>query len=770
MPFFRSKSGSRIAMREDRRTPSRKATRAASLASEKAVAAGDGSESSTVFEELQLPLPSSPSVSQRTGGRNGSRSPSMPPSSVSVPPSSASTVKAIGRIEHKSLRLRRSISWPAAAAPSAAELSRFAASLERTSRTAAVADVAQRATLADVTSVIADSERHPATLQSMKSEAAEASSSSAAAPPQRRSVHYSDGTADELDSPPQPGPDPRAQQPPRSRKSVLESSAVFELNETRAQLAQAQDEVRRLLNEAKSARSERDSAVQRAHEHAAIARREVESHSELVVTSIRQAEEAMARRFQEVARAIEANTTERVSQMATQVEMLAARESRLAHELRELKESCSDAVNGFARQMERSTFERLDAERARKEEATEMRALVGQLLQMGEAVQQAAATAAADAADARTAAFAASPAAPSQPALLPHNPPSHSPSTSVGMAAAHSTMAGAVFNAPAALVSLARLAAMCVVNVLMRTTILTSNGQAATPSSPATPELHKAIGSPPDLPAPSPSLSPPAILCTAPDVSQPRALHKDLLAEISSAGGSPMRLRSGSNGSSFKTKPSPLGSPRSGAEPNIVEVLANEMMRRRTSITQRDDSSSSLEQDERHEWKADTEAQQENRRPTTPEILPPPPLPRKASGPSRKPRGRRSSAALFTTATTEDSEPPATKAAERAGNDIVWWVVRAALGCLVLVSMSFFLPLVASLLSSTGSAATTTSSLKAVADDHLRRMPVIFQGLRRALLVRDGRGQQPPLGRAGPSLVGQAVQSAMRNSRASVSA
>ena len=202
-----------------------------------------------------------------------------------------------------------------------------------------------------------------------------------------------------------------------------------------------------------------------------------------------------------------------------------------------------------------------------------MRALVGQLLQMGEAAQQAAATAAADAAAARAAAFAASPAAPSQPALLPHNPPSHDLATSVGMAAAHSTVAAAVFNALAALVSLARLAAMCVVNVLTRTPILTSSGQAATPSSPATPELHKAIGSPPDLPAPSPSLSPPAILCTAPDVSQPRALHKDLLAEISSAGGSPMRLRSGSNGSSFKSKPSPLGSLRSGAEPNIVEVL-----------------------------------------------------------------------------------------------------------------------------------------------------------------------------------------------------
>ena len=181
-----------------------------------------------------------------------------------------------------------------------------------------------------MTSVIADSERHPATLQSMKSEAAEALSSSAAAPPQRRSVHYSMALPTSWTLHRSPGRILVLSSRPGRGRAFWSPSAVFELNETRAQLAQAQDEVRRLLNEAKSARSERDSAVQRAHEHAAIARREVESHSELVVTSIRQAEEAMARRFQEVARAIEANTTERVSQMATQVEML-AEGVRLAH-------------------------------------------------------------------------------------------------------------------------------------------------------------------------------------------------------------------------------------------------------------------------------------------------------------------------------------------------------------------------------------------------------------------------------------------------------
>lgn len=588
------------------------------------------------------------------------RSPHRVPSNVPVSPASEQMTV------HERAGHCRSKSWPAAVSPSPEEVQRFALYLEQSLSTGLRADSAKLSGNGRQISPLAE-HRDGVTLGRLVDISLETERCRSApllrsgtivhvtrAPRLRPGIAIQGSSTQRVqdDREPREQSNPEPGVPALQRRSVAESSAIIELKETRAQLELSQSEVRRLLDDAKRMKGERDSAVQHARTHAAVAKRQAASYAQNVISEA----------VQEVIGAHEDRTATLIAQLVAQV-------SEQARELSELRKSCANVTDKFEVAMDWSSRERSDPIQTRKDETAEMRTLMGQLLKVGEAAQKAAEVAAAEAAAARIAACTSSiPGFSHTPPRLDRPPspprrrrhlyedsnkersPSSSPkwavseepcdTTTLGLLtdsrlrvqgttsarvfyfATSSAMASKVIHAAAAALQCAINAAVAKVHEICACGLISclpsvvaligavlqkllNFMQTQTKPSSCT-ELDLDSRAPTHEHAPPP----PSLAMARPALgSRSPSLNASLLAEIASANGSPVQSPARSTSSSFKSNPS--SSPRAmrktsqTEQADIVKELQRALNSRRSSI-ECEDSDADHDDDE---WMEDVKTQ-----------------------------------------------------------------------------------------------------------------------------------------------------------------
>ena len=401
--------------------------------------------------------------------------------------------------------------------------------------------------------------------------------------------------------------------------SPAEAPVLRELADARAQLDNAQRDVRRLMDEARHAKMERDTAVQNARTHAAVAKRDAAQHAKQVHEASLAVREAREAAMTAATEAREAAARQATSQA-----------SELQH-LRERLEQLNDGIGAWRTDVastaanEAASLRRAydAAEERRQAEAAEARALMLRLVEVGEAAQRAAEEAAAEAASATAAAARAAAAS---------NPLSNAATAALSTVA---FAAAALRKAATSVVTAALHAAACVASPVTgkirggRVAILTAvaawAGCAVDALARVRPLTNGSSSTDGDVPPPPP----PRRRNSNVQHARPSApsMNVSLLSEIAAAQGSPLKSkasparpsqlhrRSNTAPSQLQTSSSPASqSARGPLGAALAAELATAIHSRRSSLEAR-----VTDDEDDDEWaEASPPARRTNQPPATP--------------------------------------------------------------------------------------------------------------------------------------------------------